>query len=214
MASRIMHLAMANEIAKKSDWDTERFRLGSILPDAYAKSLGTASSHLKMKINNDTQKTYKLTWFRDKYKKEMQQDGLYLGYYMHLIQDIIFRCFVYNDYKWNPVPEGNIQRLHNDYGLLNPYLIDKYDISVEINIPCDINGEELMKIYPFDLEQLKINLKNDFEIFYQGTTFFFTEQMADEYIQKTTKICVAEIQAVQQGHYIIEEESYAWPAHP
>ena len=38
---------------------------------------------------------------------------------MHLVQDILFPHFVYDDYKWNPVPGGNIERLHKDYGLIN-----------------------------------------------------------------------------------------------
>lgn len=214
MASRIMHLAIANEIAKEIEIkDTNRFRLGSMLPDAYAKGLGTATSHLKTKINNNTQNTYRLAWFREKYKSEMQQDSLYLGYYIHLIQDILFRHFVYDDYKWNPVPEGNVQRLHNDYGLINTYVIDRYNISNELNIPSDMNDEALMYIYPFDLEQLKMNLKGDFEAHHEGEIFFFTEKMADEYIKKAAEMCVAEIEAIRKGGYIIDEGKYAWQSH-
>lgn len=190
MASRIIHLAIANEIAKEIEIeDMNRFRLGSILPDAYAKGLGTSTSHLKTKINNNIQNTYRLAWFREQYKNKMQHDSLYLGYYIHLIQDIIFRHFVYDDYKWDPVPEGNVQRLHNDYGLINTYVIDKYNISDELNIPSDMNGEALMEIYPFDLEQLKINFISDFQTRYKGEIFFFTKKMADEYIGKRLK-CV------------------------
>lgn len=214
MASRIMHLAIANKIAKEIEIeDMSRFRLGSILPDAYAKGLGTATSHLKTKINNNTQNTYRLAWFREEYKSEMQQDSLYLGYYMHLIQDILFRHFIYDDYKWDPVPEGNVQRLHNDYGLINTYVIDKYDISDKSNIPSDLNGEALMGIYPFDLEQLKINFIGDFRTRHEGEIFFFTEKMADEYIEEATKMCVAEIEAIRKGGYIIDEGKYAWQSH-
>lgn len=214
MASRIIHLAIANEIAKEIEIeDMNRFRLGSILPDAYAKGLGTSTSHLKTKINNNTQNTYRLAWFREQYKNEMQHDSLYLGYYIHLIQDIIFRHFVYDDYKWDPVPEGNVQRLHNDYGLINTYVIDKYNISDELNIPSDLNGEALIEIYPFDLEQLKINFIGDFQTRYKGEIFFFTKKMADEYIGKATKMCVAEIEAIREGGYIIDEVKYAWLSH-
>lgn len=214
MASRIIHLAIANEIAKEIEIeDINRFRLGSILPDAYAKGLGTATSHLKTKINNNTQNTYRLAWFREKYKSEMHQDSLYLGYYMHLIQDILFRHFVYDDYKWDPVPEGNVERLHNDYGVINSYVIDKYDISDELSIPSVINGEALLEIYPFDLEQLKMNLKGDFQAHHEEEIFFFTEKMTDEYIKRATKTCVAEIEAIREGGYIIDEEKYAWQSH-
>ena len=42
-----------------------------------------------------------------------EQDALYFGYYLHLIQDLIFRRLMYEDYHWNPVPDGNVLRLHN-----------------------------------------------------------------------------------------------------
>lgn len=214
MASRIMHLAIANEIAKEIEIeDMNRFRLGSILPDAYAKGLGTATSHLKIKINNNTQNTYRLAWFREEYKSEMQQDSLYMGYYMHLIQDILFRHFVYDDYKWNPVPEGNVQRLHKDYGLINTYVINKYNVSDKLDIPSDMNGDALIEIYPFDFEQLKINFIGDFQTRCEGEIFFFTEKMADEYIGKVTKMCVAEIEAIREDGYIIDEVKYAWLSH-
>ena len=76
-----------------------------------------------------------------------------------------------------------------------------------------MNREALMEIYPFDLEQLKINLKGDFEAHHEGKNFFFTEKMADEYIEEATKMCVAEIEAIRKGGYIIDEGKYAWLSH-
>ena len=82
-----------------------------------------------------------------------------------------------------------------------------------IHIPFDMNGEALVKIYPFDFEQLKINFIGDFQTRYKGEIFFFTKKLADAYIGKATKMCVAEIKAIQKGEYIIDEEKYAWKAH-
>lgn len=214
MASRIMHLAIANEIAKQiSIQDMNRFRVGSMLPDAYAKGLSTAESHLKKKINNNTQNTYGLSYFRKKYQEEMEHDSLYLGYYMHLIQDILFRHFVYDDYKWDPVPEGNIERLHKDYGLINTYVINKYGLANETSISMNLKTEKIMEIYPFDLQQLEVNLYNDFQVSHEGEIFFFTGIMADEYITMATKKCIEEIKAMKNGIYTIDEEEYAWQSH-
>lgn len=214
MASRIMHLAIANEIAKQiSIQDMNRFRVGSMLPDAYAKGLSTAKSHLKKKINNNTQNTYGLSYFRKKYQEEMEHDSLYLGYYMHLIQDILFRHFVYDDYKWDPVPEGNIERLHKDYGLINTYVINKYGLANETSISMNLKTEKIMEIYPFDLQQLEVNLYNDFQVSHEGEIFFFTGIMADEYITMATKKCIEEIKAMKNGIYTIDEEEYAWQSH-
>lgn len=214
MASRIMHLAIANEIAKQiSIQDMIRFRIGSILPDAYAKGISTAESHLKTKINNQMQNTYKLSYFCARYQEEMKRDSLYQGYYMHLVQDILFRHFVYDDYKWDPVPEGNIERLHKDYGLINKYVINKYGLSEQISISKNLKGEKIMEIYPFNLELLETNLRNDFHMSYEGEIFFFTERMADEYIVMATKKCLEEIEAMKKGMHIIDEEKYAWKSH-
>ncbi len=214
MASRIMHLAIANEIEKQiSIRDFERFQVGSILPDAYANGVSTAESHLKIKINKQTQNTYKLSYFRERYQEELKHDSLYLGYYMHLVQDILFRHFVYDDYKWDPVPKGNIKRLHKNYGLINKYVIKQYGLTEKIDISEKLKPEKIMEIYPFDLEQLAKNLQNDFHVPYDGEIFFFTEEMADEYIVRATKKCLEEIEAIQKGMHIIDEEKYAWKSH-
>ncbi len=212
MASRIMHLAIANEIFKEIEIkDKNRFLFGSVLPDAYAQGFSKVHSHLVKKTDRTT--TYRLSFFRELYKENIENDEMYMGYYIHLIQDLLFRHFVYDDYKWAPVPEGNIQKLHNDYGLLNSYIIDKYGISDNLIIPDDISKEAITNISEFDMKRLKENLKNDFFHDCSGQLFFFTEKMADDYIKKATGVCITEIKAMSKGKYIINETAYAWKRH-
>lgn len=52
----------------------------------------------------------------------MKTDDLYLGYYLHLVQDICYRHFVYDKYKWNPMIPGNVEKLHKDYSIINIYV--------------------------------------------------------------------------------------------
>jgi len=214
MASRIMHLAIADGIAKETDIkDINRFKLGTILPDAYSSKVSTAISHLKTTILNGTKRTYKLAYFRETYAYEIINDSLYLGYYMHLIQDILYRQFVYSEHKWDPMPEGNVDRLHNDYRLLNTYVIEKYNILNELYIPNEIENERLFDIYPFDLEQLESDLHKDFIPYYEGNSFFFTKIMADEYITRTIARCVKEMDSLRKGNFVIDENIYAWNAY-
>lgn len=214
MASRIMHLAIADGISKKIDiQDFNLFKLGSILPDAYSSELNTANSHFKTKILNGSKITYRLAFFRETYTNELLNNSLYTGYYLHLIQDILYRQFVYDDYKWNPALEGNVGRLHNDYRLLNTYLIQKYRITNEIYFPNVIENERLFEIYPFDLKQLKSDLQNDFIPYNDDSTFFFTKSMSDEYIERAISKCVKEIISLRNGNYVIDEEKYAWSTH-
>lgn len=214
MASRSMHLALAYNIARKIEIeDFERFKLGMILPDAYAAGLSTARSHLKTKICDGKKSTYQLAHFRERYGSDMVQDDLYMGYYMHLIQDVLFRHFVYDEYQWDPRPEGNVDRLHNDYRLLNGYVIPKYGVVNQLNIPCDIQKEALFEIYPFDLNQLVSDFQKDFVAYTAGTAFFFTGDMADAYIERATQKCIMEIKALKKGAHIIDEMAYAWDSH-
>ena len=74
-------------------------------------------------VCGNSKKTYNLDKFISLFRNEIKSDDLYKGYYLHLIQDMIFRNLVYCKYKWNPTIPGTVLRLHNDYRLLNVYLI-------------------------------------------------------------------------------------------
>ena len=58
----------------------------------------------------------------------MREDDFYLGYYLHLVQDVLYRRFVYDKYHWNPMIPGNVERLHRDYAIVNGYIIKKYNL--------------------------------------------------------------------------------------
>lgn len=214
MASTIMHLSIADEISKQIEIkDINRFRIGSIITDAYMNRYDRKISHFKDKIENGSKVIIKLREFREKYADKIVNDDLYLGYYMHLIQDILYRQFVYGEYNWNPRPEGNVARLHKDYALINSYLIEKYDVSSEISIPSGIEDEEILNICSFNIENLMCNLKSYFIPYTEGDNFFFTNEMADEYIQKAIPICVKEIEALRKGSFLMDEVEYAWKSH-
>lgn len=90
MASSMIHLAIVQEMRKKVSFrDINRLFLGVILPDGAV----AGNSHLKKKICENTRYTYDLEFFRDRYGKYMEKDDLYLGYYLHLIQDMLYRRF-------------------------------------------------------------------------------------------------------------------------
>ncbi len=210
MASRIMHLAIADKILESIKINNiNSFKIGTILPDAYKQ----ATSHFKIKVLNNTKLTYDLTGFRNTYKSELLSNDLYLGYYIHLVGDLFYRHFVYDKHHWDPMPEGNVQKLHNDYKLLNKYVVDKYKITDDIEMPIDLENEEIFKAFPFDAEGLLCDLKTDFYCFGEGDAFFFTSEMADEYIEETTKRCVEEIDALRKNKTTIDECEFAWNVH-
>ena len=216
MASRMMHLAIASEICKRLPLeDPERFRLGTLLPDAYVHNIQSATdSHLKYAFANGQKKTYKLAWFRTQFADRLLQDSLYTGYYLHLIQDMVFRCFVYTLHDWDPYPKGNIQKLHNDYKLLNPYIIRQYQLKNHLIIPSDFDSEPIFSIYPFDTKQLTADFSADFLPYNNGSAFFFTQQMTDDYIKMATEKSLLEYAALQNNTSAFDEQEWSWEQNP
>lgn len=206
MASRIIHLAITDCILKSYKYKNKnRMELGSILPDAAT----SGNSHMKIDIVNG-KKTYNLTGFRYKFFPKMMEDDLYLGYYLHLVQDAYFRDFVYNRYHWNPFPPGNVDRLHNDYILMNQYVIQKYSLSDTITVPAKFDVEPLNELGIFAIQQFLIDMKTDFQSCPAGTSFFFTRKMADEFIAYASKKCEEEIESLYNGLSCVDEKTLAW----
>lgn len=124
MASRILHLAAAKLILDEHPAaDEKRFRLGSILPDAGDR----VSAHFRVRIDGGTKTMMALSDFRARFADKMD-DPLYLGYYLHLVQDIVFRKVFYLDHGWKVDSPQKVERLYDDYRILNTWAIE--------NSPC------------------------------------------------------------------------------
>ena len=215
MASRIIHLAITNELIKKYPFkDQNRLKLGAVLPDACAPGRTTEESHLKIKLCGSTKKTYDLTWYREKFGQKMREDDLYLGYYLHLIQDILFRYFMYEIHHWNSKAPGNVDRLHNDYALINTYVVRKYHLTDDLVLPADFEKEAIYEIYPFDARNFVAEMKQDFLPYCQGEPFFFTQEFADAFIRMAIDACARELEAFWAGQAGLDEYPWAWKNKP
>lgn len=215
MASRIIHLAITNELIKKYPFkDQNRLKLGVVLPDACAPDRTTEESHLKIKLCGTTKKTYDLTLYRKKFGQKMREDDLYLGYYLHLIQDLLFRYFMYEMHHWDSKTPGNIDRLHNDYALINTYIVRQYHLTDDIVLPADFEREAIYEIYPFDAANFMADMKRDFLPYCQGELFFFTQELADAFIRMAVDACVKELEMFWAGGSGLDEYSWAWKNKP
>ncbi len=208
MGSRIMHLAIANELLNEfRELDRDRFLAGVLLPDAATEGNG----HGKRAVCGGGMRTYDLGGFRSRYAERMKTDALCLGYYLHLVQDLVFRQFVYGVHRWDPSPAGNVERLHRDYAIINGYLIRKYRLSPDIRIPAGIETEPLMRGCRYDTGALMRDLQADFAEPESGEVFFFRPDMAEEYIAMAVPACRKEIAAIRTGCGFLDELSMAWP---
>lgn len=211
MASRIIHLAIINMLAGKYEFkDLNRLKIGATLPDAAAPGRNTEGSHLKIYLCGLTKKTYDFTRYRAEFGRKMKEDDLYLGYYLHLVQDILFRYFMYEMHHWNSRIPGNVDRLHNDYALINTYVVRKYQLQNDIVIPADFAAEPIFTLYPFGFENFYEEMQGDYEPYQEGSLFFFTEKMADDFIGMAVEFCVKELEALWRGQPGIDEYEWAW----
>ena len=207
MASSIIHLAVTSELTKRYDFsNTDRLKFGAILPDAGKGRAG----HLNKFIWGRNKKTYDFEFFRNNFGELMKTDDLYLGYYLHLVQDICYRHFVYDKYKWNPMIPGNVEKLHKDYSIINYYVAENYDLKNDIAIPSDFESEAINSICEYDVNRLMESMAGYFEKVDDEDIFFFTKEMADEYISEAVELCSKELDSLRNGGQLIESYENAW----
>ncbi len=182
----------------------DRLRLGAVLPD-YGKN---GNSHMKIYLDNG-KRTYDLDLFRSSFGNLMRSDDLYLGYYLHLVQDILFRHFVYDKYHWDPLVPGNIERLHKDYSAANSYIISEYGLMNDIVIPEGFENEDICHICSFDTERLVKSMKSYFLPVEYKDIFFFTKEMSDEFIHLAVGYCIEETERLKNNNGM-DMYDYAW----
>lgn len=212
MASRVLHLAVANEIMKQiSVNDKNRFRLGVILPDACNLPSGPKNeSHLKVVVGENNKKTCDLDQFIFLFKEEINHDELYIGYYLHLVQDLFFRKLICYQYKWHPTSLKDVQHLHKDYRLTNLFIIKKYGVVNDIQMIADLKNEKINRLSHFEVEEFLQDMEHDFYDTTEEEPYFFTNAMADEFVSGATDACIREWYELKKGKHYINPYQYAW----
>lgn len=207
MASRIVHLAIANEINKLHPIpEPDRFFLGSILPDARPDK----KAHYRKLLAEGTRRTLDLSGFRGLYGDRLLSDSLYLGYYLHLLQDILFRNEIYGVVGFDPRPAGNVAQLHLDYRLTNRCVIDKYGLTNQVRVPAGLEAEPLWQEWQFALAPFLEELARDFRDTPRGAPIYFTEAVADRLIERSVALCLQELEALKRGDGYFEEDRFCW----
>ena len=210
MASSIIHLAITEGVAKELICkDIYRLRLGAILPDGTVHGNG----HLKIRICNETRSTYDLEGFRERFGERMKEDALYLGYYLHLVQDIFYRYYVYSEHHWDPLPPGNIEKLYRDYGITNGFVAEKYGLNPEMIRQIDLTGEPLLSVAEYDVKELVERVKGHFVPVEDTGSFFFTREMAEEYIERAIVFCKEELRRLSEGKPGLSSTEWSWERH-
>ena len=209
MAQRTIHYLFAELLAKQVKLnDKRRFLLGSILPDAYVDVENRNATHFKAWRENGTCLDFQK--FLNDYYELMQKDELYLGYYMHLVEDAFYRKFFYNEHNKMPKSMEDVKRLHMDYHILNRYIVNKYRLKNELSEMENCYQGEFDYIAEFRVPDFLVELNQDFLEDISGETFYITEVMVDEFVERYLPLAIKELESVKTGKSCLNVNDYTW----
>ena len=214
MAQRMIHYLIGSLLTDEIRIrDKQRFLLGSVLPDAYCRQEERDKAHF---VNKETPgiRFYDFDAFREQFSEHIDNE-LYLGYYMHLVEDDYYRRFIRVDHELKVYedPDG-VEKLHRDYQILNRYIVTKYHLANELPVEPDLSIEALMETADFDTEPFLQEMENDFTEQIEGSTVFLTEDMLEEYLEKYLPEIKKEFQAVLCGDHYLKAKDFAWQRRP
>ena len=212
MAQRTIHYLLGELLLRECPVrDRKRFLLGCILPDAFADLSQRALTHFSNR-RIPGYMYFDFDAFRERFGENMAEDDLYLGYYMHLLEDNFYRNFFRERVGVaidNQKPE-QVQRLHLDYTLLNACIVERFGLRNEVERPADFEAEPLAAIAHFDLDGFLREFAGDFSRRIAGETRYLTEAVLEEFLARYYEPCLRELRTVQRGGRGLIAKDMAW----
>ncbi|MBQ4561507.1 MAG: hypothetical protein IJA55_04145 [Clostridia bacterium] len=207
MASIIIHMAVTVNALDICGIETDRdeYLVGTILPDYVTEE----NAHYKDLMGE--RKFFNLARFRKEHADKLT-DPIYKGYYLHLVQDMIFRDFMYNTHGFSPAERKNVLKLYADYQRLNGYLARRYSIPIEILKNMDVVASERYSDFTLNKPELAEETEkyHNINICPEGEYSFFTPEMAEEYVRLASDACIREMLALRGEKEHINEFDYSW----
>lgn len=158
MAQRTIHMLFGTLLLDKIElFDKNRFLIGSILPDAYINPTDRKVAHFIKYISNENCLYFDFKDFLERFQNNITDDDLYLGYYAHLVEDAFYRYFLYYEKQFmKKIKRYELDILHNDYHILNSYIVRKYALPRHLELPKSFENELINEITEFVLKYIDI----------------------------------------------------------
>lgn len=199
MAQRTIHYLLGELLLEEGIPDPERFRMGNLLPDAYQADGVRRVTHFSVKSPETGEKHSDFEAFRKMFPEKIKTDSLYLGYYLHLVEDACFRVFWKDQGKQDRIRNTeDISYLHRDYHLLNRRIVEKYGLVNRAVLPSAFAEEPINRIYPFCPEELLRELEADFGEQTEGETMFLTEPDLEKFIAFALPVCRRALEGIRR----------------
>lgn len=192
MSSLIMHVCISNIIKQKYDYGYE-FLLGSIMPDILKNS-----GEDKNKVHYRTKDNYNLYEIDKFVKKNMltEKTEYNLGYLAHLIQDKFLAKYTNRKIKESYIDgqeyityifdndslhkkQEFLDLIHNDYAIIDQYLIKKYDLNMDYMLKRILRVNKEEKYDKIIEDKLKIH-----DIIPESTLKIFNILDIEQYIRE------------------------------
>ncbi len=210
MAQRTIHYLFGELFSQQIHLkDKKRFLLGSILPDAYINPQDRDLTHFKVKTEQVNY--FDFQCFREQFGELIVRDDLYLGYYMHLVEDAFYRKFFYAGNHLMPRTQAEVAMLHSDYHILNSYIVEKYRLVNVLGPSLDISQEPINHIAAFAVHDFIADMAGDFTEKITAQPRFLTETMLEKFIEQYVPLGLTELKCIQSGHFHLQAQDYAWP---
>lgn len=213
MAQRTIHYVIGERLMEYGVRDQNRFRIGNLLPDAYegGTEVRRKTHYIRFVEGDETQRYCDYDAFRAEYDAKIREDDLYLGYYLHLVADAVYRVFLMEKRLMAQTRSvADVSALHDDYHILNRYIVKKYGIKCETEAPPAFEKEEINRVYPFRLDAFLEELRSDFEETREGKATLLTEELADEFMESAFAPCVDALRRIREGLPTMESGRYCW----
>ena len=137
-------------------------------------------------------------------------DALYLGYYLHLVQDTFFRNFIYGECHFDSSVPGNVEKLHHDYAVTNFAVAERYGMDKTMVVPLDLTGESINELAEFDVPELVREVQTQFAPTPEKETSVFTQTMAQELVERSVSLCRKELQDLRAGLPGLNSAEWSW----
>lgn len=212
MAQRTIHMLFGTLLSDKIElFDKNRFLIGSILPDAYKNPMNRKVTHFIKYISDENCLYFDFQDFFKRFENNVRNDDLYLGYYAHLVEDAFYRYFLYYEKCFmQKIKRYELDILHNDYRILNSYIVKKYALPSHLELPKAFENELLYGITEFDIKKIISDYENDVVELSDEKTVLLTEVMLEEFVLRYIDILADELHSVRNGHSELNVLDYKW----
>ena len=212
MAQRTIHVLFGTLLLEKIELvDKNRFLIGSLLPDAYTDPTRRKTSHFIKYSSDETYLHFDFQEFFQKFHDKIMTDDLYLGYYAHLVEDACYRYFLYYEKSFlEKIKSYRLDVLHNDYHILNSYIVKNYSLPEQLGLPQGFEKELINGITEFDIQKMLYDYENDVVEKIEQKTVLLTEDMLEEFVTKYVDVLADELSCIRQGYSKINVLDYKW----